>query len=547
MQLDYSQRRIRSLSQIPDSDLNQATEVTELILNDNPILDFEGLEKFSNLHRLSLDNTRITSLPAEIAELPSLSHLSCEGNIIKSIPEWLGGLTSLKVINLGANEIEEVPPVFAKLGDLEELYLDYNKIDFLSGELIHQLSRLKKLKIFETKGNKDLPVDQKVLLGSEPNEEPEDADLNPVSITDRLDLFSEYYKGPMGALNQVKVVILGGGGVGKSTLVEAIVEGKAPTNTTSTTSVNIQDWKPSIYIQGGEVTVSIWDFGGQQIFHDISKIFLSDDTIYVILDDIQNADGDPRHGVKYWLRHIKGISKEERKSPVIVAFHRADTKGIENYVSDLSEELARDFGVKRCLCTSKERPETLEEFEQFLKEEVRKLAQQRDAVPLYFIKTRDRLLKLEEPYITRKKLRGIIQLAKAEMDDDEIPKRIEDLELDSCIKFLHRIGAMVRIADPLNNRTYILKPKWLVEGIYGLFNSPLVKKDRGRFTRELVLDDPDSFHHQQDYNWLDMNVIIDAMLAFKLAFKVRRNDDREAQAYLIPAHLGRKPNETYLL
>jgi leucine-rich repeat protein SHOC2 len=72
-----------------------------------------------------LDQNQLTSVPAELGKLSSLSELYLSGNQLTSVPAALGNLSSLSELRLDQNQLTSVP---AALGRLRErgvdLYLD---------------------------------------------------------------------------------------------------------------------------------------------------------------------------------------------------------------------------------------------------------------------------------------------------------------------------------------------------------------------------------------------------------------------------------------
>ena len=66
--------------------------------------------------KLDLGGNQLTSLPAEIGQLTSLTWLSLRRNHLTSLPAEIGQLTSLETLDLSSNQLTSLP---AAISDLE--------------------------------------------------------------------------------------------------------------------------------------------------------------------------------------------------------------------------------------------------------------------------------------------------------------------------------------------------------------------------------------------------------------------------------------------
>ena len=58
---------------------------------------------------MSLGINKLTSVPAEIGQLTSLTHLYLESNQLTSVPAEIGQLTSLERLGLSDNQLTRLP------------------------------------------------------------------------------------------------------------------------------------------------------------------------------------------------------------------------------------------------------------------------------------------------------------------------------------------------------------------------------------------------------------------------------------------------------
>jgi GTPase SAR1 family protein len=62
---------------------------------------------------------------------------------------------------------------------------------------------------------------------------------------------------------------------------------------------------------GEEFRINIWDFGGQEIYHETHQFFLTERSLYVLVVDNRKEDTD----FYYWLNVVELLSK---KSPLLI-------------------------------------------------------------------------------------------------------------------------------------------------------------------------------------------------------------------------------------
>ena len=74
------------------------------------------------------DNNPLTSLPAEIGQLASLTELRLYNNQLTILPAEIGQLTSLEWLHLDGNQLTSVPAEIGQLTSLRQLILDCNKL-----------------------------------------------------------------------------------------------------------------------------------------------------------------------------------------------------------------------------------------------------------------------------------------------------------------------------------------------------------------------------------------------------------------------------------
>jgi internalin A len=135
------------------------------------------------------------------------------------------------------------------------------------------------------------------------------------------------------AENEVKVILLGNGRVGKTQLCRRFRGQPFDESVTSTHGVQI--WREKLRIRNGNreqvFQVNWWDFGGQDIYHGTHALFLRSRAVFLILwtPQLENRDESLENGIPlrnqplaYWLDYVRTLAGED--SPVIVVQSQCD-------------------------------------------------------------------------------------------------------------------------------------------------------------------------------------------------------------------------------
>ncbi|NXC83774.1 ERBIN protein, partial [Cercotrichas coryphoeus] len=102
-----------------------------------------------SLHKLSLPDNDLTTLPASIANLINLRELDVSKNGIQEFPENIKNCKVLTVVEASVNPISKLPDGFSQLLNLTQLYLNDAFLEFLPANF----GRLTKLQILELREN----------------------------------------------------------------------------------------------------------------------------------------------------------------------------------------------------------------------------------------------------------------------------------------------------------------------------------------------------------------------------------------------------------
>lgn len=274
----------------------------------------ESLGQLTQLKRLDIDKNKLTSLPELLGDLKQLQTLYVFNNQLTALPETIGRLSHLRLLDVTGNQLTSLPDSIGDLSNLHTLKLGdgtgSNPLTTLPRSL-GQLPNLSGLRLDR------LPL-------SEP----------PPSVVEQgtkaiLAYLREMDQGTTTKWES-KLLIVGEAGVGKSELVNSLLNDKFETKT-PTEGVEIRRLPlPHPTEDGVIMTLNLWDFGGQTIQHATHQFFYSERSLFVLAFNArENYEQAKLHD---WLELIqarayvpadKTVDGEEWRPPVwLVATHR---------------------------------------------------------------------------------------------------------------------------------------------------------------------------------------------------------------------------------
>lgn len=325
-----------ALRTLPES-VGQLKSLEVLNIRGNPFESFpESMRNLSQLRILHIAQIELGSLPKWIMFLQQLQELYSFSNGLRELPAWIGDLGALKWLNIQDNQIQSLPEELKHLKHLRGLVLGWNpssgegipieKLPEWIGDLTSlqelyaagcmltdlpsSLARLKKLSKLELGGN---PLNPELLAAYEQGV---DAVLGYVQTKEEDPI----------VLHEAKLILVGEGEVGKTSLLSALREEPFVERRQTTHGVEI-DVKPVIVRDeagGYEIFLNCWDFGGQNIYRHTHQLFFTAPAVYL-------AVWEPRRGpeqcqVAEWIKMIKHRAYDEtrpmdRPRILVVATH----------------------------------------------------------------------------------------------------------------------------------------------------------------------------------------------------------------------------------
>ncbi|XP_037069871.1 ras-related protein Rab-21-like [Pollicipes pollicipes] len=129
-----------------------------------------------------------------------------------------------------------------------------------------------------------------------------------------------------------KVVLLGEGAVGKTSVVLSYVEGKF--NEKHTTTLQASFLTKKLSLGGRRVSLAIWDTAGQERFHALGPIYYRDSNGACLVYDV--TDEDSFQKVKNWVKELRKMLGSE--ICLVICGNKVDLA--KERVVDLSTALA---------------------------------------------------------------------------------------------------------------------------------------------------------------------------------------------------------------
>jgi len=499
------------LTALPES-IGQLTKLQKLDLNHNQLTALsESIGQLTSLQTLNLSYNQLTALPESIGQLTSLQTLYLSSNELTALSESIGQLTSLQKLDLSSNQLSSLPASFTLLRSLRWLDLYRNKFTILSSQII-ELPRLVELglghnpiqasdDLFQNKRWENLGLEN-IGLRTLPDGIGQFTNLRELWVTNnqiedlpfslaRLEklkklqlnnnplnpVLKSAYKQGLPALMaylrsleqaeplyETKLVLVGEGGVGKTTLLKALT-GKEPKQNEPTThgvSIDIHSMHlPHPEKQDVNIQFNAWDFGGQEVYRVTHQFFFSKRSVYLLV-------WEPRMGVQQcqvedWLKLIRLRVGDDAKV-IIVSTHAKTGERIARIDQPV---FLRDYGamIVDFIEVDSLEPDPQNKNEKFgiaaLKQLIADAAQKLEHMGMDFGKAwkeaRDELIELgqTQPHVAYAQFAAVCE-----------KHGLESIGTRTLAGIMHDLGYIVYYGDDERLRNdVVLQPEWLTKAI----------------------------------------------------------------------------------
>lgn len=498
------------LQEVPES-IGQLDTLQELFLHHNQITKLpDSLGNLNNLRCLHLDDNKFSNLPECLGLLVRLEELCLEENQLEGLPDSLGLLRELRLLRVSRNLLKKLPKSISQCANLEILDLAENQLVSLP-ESLHDL---KKLKVLLLHGNEALGIPPEKLgpRKTYPFSPRKGASQQAHEILRYYYSTSTLAKRP---LNEAKLILVGRGGAGKTSLWKRLINDKFDEGEDKTLGINVVPW--SLALDKGKVQLNVWDFGGQEIMHATHQFFLTKRSLYILV--INAREGDQDANVEYWLSLIEAYGEG---SPVLVVVNKCEQHPLDLDKRGLRQKYSCIRNFVNTDCKTKK---GLPELRAAIEEETSELPDLHTPFPKTWFEIKKKLEEMPEDCIT---YHAFQQLCSVNQEDS-----IEKQEV--LIDYLHDLGSVLYFHEDVRLCSFgVLKPDWVTQGIYGLLNAERLKTAGGLLavTELGTLLDNTRYPKQQHAYLLAL------MEKFELCFEI---PNTQHEKFLIPELL---PKET---
>jgi Leucine-rich repeat (LRR) protein len=492
--------RSNQLSTLPP-EIVQLTNLQSLDLRSNQLSTLPPeIAQLTNLQSLHLSSNQLSSLPPEIVQLTNLQSLHLSSNQLSSLPREIVQLTNLQSLHLSSNQLSSLPPEIVQLTNLQFLHLRSNQLSSLPRE-IRQLSNLKKLDLRRN----PVPIPPEILGSKAYYEDPGD-------VNEILDFYFRVQDpAETEPFYEAKFLIVGEGGAGKTSLANKIKDEnyKLQPKEKSTQGIDVIRWDFTLP-NGKDFRVNIWDFGGQEIYHQTHQFFLSKRSLYALVADTRKENTD----FYWWLKVVELLSD---KSPVLIIKNEKQDRQCEVDGGQLRGEFNN---LKEILPTNLADNRGLAEIKKAIQFYISNLDHVGTPLPKLWVRVRNALENNSRNYISVEEYFNLCRV-----------NNLTDLkDMLRLSNYLHDLGVCLHFQDDSALKHYvILKPEWATTAVYKVLDNQTVKENLGRFTK----DDLKNIWKSSEY--ADMrDELLQLMMQFKLCYEIRDRRDN----YIAPQLLS---------
>ncbi|MEO0470739.1 MAG: COR domain-containing protein [Bacteroidota bacterium] len=475
--------------------LRTLQKVQILDLSNNEIKDLSNLDGLSELRSLYVSFNQIQSLD-RLPELDQLSELDVSGNLIRSLAR-IGRFPQLHKLYLRRNQIQ----------DLSELQLPH-KLTTLDLSK-NQIRDIRPLLPYLRKGMdismKEYEIDGKINLFQNPIQQP------PLEILNKgreaiLNYFDNLEASEEAKLQEAKILLVGEGGVGKTTLVRKLMDAKAempaPDASTRGISISLLRFHQS---DGTPFEAHIWDFGGQEIYHATHRFFLTKRSLYLLLTETRRQDDN----FDYWIPNIHLFGGN---SPIMVIQNIFQGGHHSLSIGHYRNQSAFNI-VESVLEVNLKTNQNLDLLKQKVLNQLTSLSHiVEDTIPKSWMQVRERLgnLAKERPLLGLDRFMEICE-------EYQINKR----QAFTVGEYLHDLGIILWFNNILGLKDkIILRPEWATRAVYQIIDDDQVNENKGHIDRE----DLQRIWQGDEYQYLH-DELIALMKAFRLCFQKKNRDE----------------------
>jgi len=325
--------------------------------------------------------------------------------------------------------------------------------------------------------------------------------------------------------------IVGEGGTGKSSLLRALQGQPFDEQLSTTHGIAIQPlvfpFAPKVDSETppAQMTLNVWDFGGQQIYHTTHQFFMTRRSLYLL---VWNARGDTDQArLDHWLRNIQVLAPD---APVLLVATHIDERPEDfnyNRFAGAYPQLVGHVGI------SNRTGAGVETLRRQIAHHAASLPLMEQMWPTSWVQVEQALKDRPERYID-------LETFLAVCADAGVRRAIAE---DTLSDYLHDLGKLLHYRDDDALHDFVvLKPNWLTEAISRVLDDDVVRRQEGilehrEFARIWAADGTGApYATELHYRFRRL------MERFLISYQLERDDpNRLPTRSLVPLRLSHTP------
>jgi|GEM_PF-1252534 len=437
------------------------------------------------------------------------------------------GFGRLGYLNVDRNGLESIR-FGGKMAALHSLWLKENKLTALPEGLL-DMEALEALYVY---GNAFEGIPPEVISGEKGGN----------SFSTVISYLERAAVSEMLPLHQAKMILVGNGMVGKSSIRIKLLDPKAPLPKPEERTFGLEiipfplmDLPPALTKLDKSINflLNIWDFGGQGKFRELQQLFCSRKSLYLYVtshDDL--PEKDDYMGLEYWLSMVNAYSfDEDRHSPVIHVVNKIDEKTSLVDQRQIKETFGNIDSFEKISC------EELTNFEDLIKAI-------RNALPkvskdVFTSRYPKEWLEVKRQLENRQKDNHISY--ENYWEDICRPNKLKEQEARDWLRILDRIGTVIYFGDNQDLKNWIiLNPSWVKDAIYRVVEDVDAIEHEGVLSRRKLdrIWQEDKEKKMPGLTEQERDKMIQLMLAYKLCYD--QQNSRGETEYVVPALFSNK-------
>ncbi len=467
-----------SESQLVDlSPLKNLVNLQHLDISENQLVDLSPLKNLVNLQHLNVNKTQVSDL-SPVKDLSNLQMLSIINTYVSDLSS-LKGLVNLQRLYITDIRVSDFTQLKGLI-NLQELFVSNTRISDLS--LLKDLVNLQHLfipyaHVSDLSPLRDLANLQKLSIQFNPIQYIPQEIYHQWECAKDLKAYWQDQKQSQTTLNnQLKIMFLGNGCVGKTTLLHWFLDNQFKDLSLEdgrTHGIIIQPYK----FKDSDVLAHFWDFGGQEVYHATHRLFLGRRSIYLLVWATESPDAthEERHPPQYWLDMIADIGGHER-SRVLIVQNLFDGQTERNILTDAQRQDYEKRGLDiTTYCINAKTGLKIKSLKSAIEEEAEQLIKTNiEELPTSWVNIRKA--------VADKRLAKDKTLAWAAFENI-----CRDCELTTdpnvILGYLHRAGELFHYDNQFDNQI-ILDQEWALKAVYAVLKRDRIERFKGVFTLE---------------------------------------------------------------